>query len=169
MHQVVIQGRLLAEGGGLSSVLPEEGLRSIVDLLVRLVEAGGALVIAVGALVAFVRFLLALRHSNPEAFVPVRLVLGRFLALGLEFQLAGDVLRTAIAPTYQEIGKLAAIAAIRTLLNFFLAREITEERRVVDDEHAVKREAEAGSRSAAAEGHPGASVDVRGEHAPDRS
>ncbi|MGN6331077.1 MAG: DUF1622 domain-containing protein [Motilibacteraceae bacterium] len=163
MHHAAISGWLLAEGGGLSSVLPEEGLRTIVDLLVRLVEAGGALVIAVGALVAFVRFLLALRHSNPDAFVPVRLVLGRFLALGLEFQLAGDVLRTAIAPTYQEIGKLAAIAAIRTLLNFFLAREITEERRVVDDEHAVQRKA------AAADGHSGASVDVRGEHARDAS
>jgi len=38
------------------------------------------------------------------------------------------VLRTAIGPTFREIGELAAIAAIRTALNFFLAREIREER-----------------------------------------
>jgi uncharacterized membrane protein len=60
--------------------------------------------------------------------VAVRLSLGRFLALGLEFQLAGDVLRTAIAPSFAEIGQLAAIAAIRTALNYFLAKEIREER-----------------------------------------
>jgi uncharacterized membrane protein len=50
------------------------------------------------------------------------------LALGLEFQLAGDILRTAIAPTFEEIGQLAAIATIRTALNFFLSRELKEER-----------------------------------------
>jgi uncharacterized protein DUF1622 len=60
--------------------------------------------------------------------VRARPPLGRFLALGLEFQLAGDILRTAIAPTFEEIGQLAAIAAIRTALNFFLGREIKEER-----------------------------------------
>jgi uncharacterized membrane protein len=38
--------------------------------------------------------------------------------------LAADILRTAIAPTWEEIGKLAAIAALRTLLNYFLEREI---------------------------------------------
>jgi uncharacterized membrane protein len=54
----------------------------------------------------------------------VRLQLGRWLSLALEFELAADILRTAIAPTWEEIGKLAAIAALRTLLNYFLEREI---------------------------------------------
>ncbi|GGR55189.1 DUF1622 domain-containing protein [Streptomyces griseomycini] len=58
----------------------------------------------------------------------IRLTLRRFLALGLGFQLAGDVLRTAVAPSFTEIGQLAAIAAIRTALNFFLSREIARER-----------------------------------------
>jgi uncharacterized membrane protein len=58
----------------------------------------------------------------------VRLDVGRFLALGLEFQLASDLLRTAVAPSFEVIGKLAAVAAIRTALNFFLRREIREER-----------------------------------------
>jgi len=57
----------------------------------------------------------------------VRLRLGRFLALGLEFQLASDLLRTAVAPSFEEIGKLAAVAAIRTGLNWFLGRELREE------------------------------------------
>jgi uncharacterized membrane protein len=104
----------------------EEWLRAAVFLLVRLVEASGAIVIFVGALVGFVRFVFAALQRRPELFTPVRLGLGRFLALGLEFQLASDLLRTAVAPTFDEIGKLAAVAAIRTALNFFLARELRE-------------------------------------------
>jgi uncharacterized membrane protein len=110
-------------------ILSEALLRQVVDLLVRLVEAAGALIIFAGASIGAVRFVVvAARTRSAEAFVPVRLDLGRFLALGLEFQLASDILRTAIAPTFVEIGQLAAIAAIRTALNFFLGREIKEER-----------------------------------------
>ena len=54
----------------------------------------------------------------------VRLRLGRWLAVALEFELAADVLRTAVAPTWDEIGQLAAIVVLRTLLNFFLQKEI---------------------------------------------
>jgi uncharacterized membrane protein len=54
----------------------------------------------------------------------VRLNLGRWLALALEFELAADILRTAVAPTWNEIGQLAAIIVLRTALNFFLQREI---------------------------------------------
>ncbi len=43
---------------------------------------------------------------------------------GLEFQLAADILRTAVAPSFEEIGQLAAVAAIRTALNYFLERDI---------------------------------------------
>jgi hypothetical protein len=57
-----------------------------------------------------------LRARDTGAFVPVRLTLGRFLALGLEFQPASDVLRTAVAPNFRELGQLAAVAAIRTAL-----------------------------------------------------
>ncbi|CAN5427722.1 DUF1622 domain-containing protein [soil metagenome] len=113
----------------MEEILGESLLRGVVDLCVRLVESIGALVIVVGALAAFARFLfVAIKTRDPDNFVTVRLDLGRFLALGLEFQLAGDILRTAIAPTFAEIGQLAAVAAIRTALNYFLGREIKEER-----------------------------------------
>ncbi|WP_342610750.1 DUF1622 domain-containing protein [Streptomyces albidoflavus] len=120
-------------------LLPESALHRAVDLTVRLVEFGGAAVIFIGAVWAFVQFLLlGVRRRRPRnarpiaGFNRVRLSLGRFLALGLEFQLAGDVLRTAIAPSFDQIGQLAAIAAIRTGLNFFLGREIEAERREVE-------------------------------------
>ncbi len=108
----------------------EEFVREVLDVVVQMVELAGALIIAVGAAIAIVRFVTTAfrHHHNGDAFVPIRLSLGRFLALGLEFQLAGDIIRTAIAPSWEEIGQLAAIAAIRTALNYFLAREIKEER-----------------------------------------
>jgi uncharacterized membrane protein len=113
----------------MDDVLSEETLNTVVDLLVRFVEAAGAVIIFTGAVVGFIRFVLvSLRSRQAQDYVPIRLDFGRFLALGLDFQLAGDILRTAIAPTFNEIGQLAAIAAIRTALNYFLAREIKEER-----------------------------------------
>jgi uncharacterized membrane protein len=119
----------LAEGGFPSSLLSGEVLREYVDLLVRLVEAAGALVIFTGAVVAAAGFLRAcLRRAGHREFVRVRLGLGRYLTLGLEFQLASDILGTAVAPTFTEIGQLAAIAAIRTVLNYFLNKEIARER-----------------------------------------
>jgi len=108
----------------------EELLREAVFFLVRLTEAAAAVVIFVGALVSFALFLYrGIFLRQPESFIRVRLVLGRFLALGLEFQLASDLLRTAVAPSFEEIGKLAAVAAIRTALNFFLSQEIKSEGR----------------------------------------
>jgi len=59
----------------------------------------------------------------------VRLDLARSLALALEFLLAADIVRTAVAPTWNDISKLAAIAVIRTGLNHFLQRDIDETRK----------------------------------------
>jgi len=47
-----------------------------------------------------------------------------WLLLALEFTLAADIVRSAIAPSWEEIGQLAAIAVIRTFLSFFLERDI---------------------------------------------
>ena len=113
-------------------ILPESALRTLVDTMVRLIEACGAIVIMIGALVAIVKFVAALGRRDINQFSSVRLTLARFLVLGLEFQLAADVLRTAISPSFAEIGKLAAIAAIRTLLNYFLNREIAQEQREIE-------------------------------------
>ena len=95
-------------------------------------EAVASVVIAVAVIEAAVRTAGLIVHREPEsdpdasheAKEEVRLRLGRWLALALEFELGADILRTAIAPTWSEIGQLAAIAAVRTALNFFLQKEI---------------------------------------------
>ncbi|MFF5703971.1 DUF1622 domain-containing protein [Streptomyces sp. NPDC012794] len=116
-------------------LVSESGVREMIGWLVHLIEAAGALIIFTGAIWAFARFAttgLRRRSLIGEFNNKIRLSLGRFLVLGLEFQLAGDVLRTAVAPSFTEIGQLAAIAAIRTILNFFLTREIAQERAEIE-------------------------------------
>ncbi len=114
----------------IDTLISEEWLRSAVGLLVRVVECGAALVIFAAAALAFARLgrvALGRGASSGAGLTPVRLSFARLLALGLEFQLAADLLRTAVAPTFPQIGQLAAVAAIRTALNYFLSRELRDE------------------------------------------
>ena len=106
----------------------EEGVINAVQWLRLSVETTGALVIGVGMVLAVVGFGRALVLREPERYDEIRLLLARYLALALEFQLAADILTTAIAPSWDQIGKLGAIAVIRTALNFFLSREMSLER-----------------------------------------
>jgi len=96
------------------------------NYLATSVEASAAIIIGLAALEATIWALglFLRRNTQPEAKEHVRLRLGRWLALGLEFELAADILRTAVAPTWNEIGQLAAIVVLRTVLNFFLQKEI---------------------------------------------
>lgn len=95
-------------------------------------EGIGGLIIAVAVMEAalrtarlfFIHSVPAQAEASHEAKEEVRLRLGRWLALALEFELGADILRTAVAPTWSEIGQLAAIATVRTALNYFLQREI---------------------------------------------
>jgi uncharacterized membrane protein len=107
----------------------EEVVRDGLDILIAIVEAMGALVVFVGAVVAFALFCASQLGMRPMDYDPVRLRLARYLALGLEFQLGADILSTALQPTYDEIGKLAAIAAIRTFLQYTLSRELARAER----------------------------------------
>lgn len=102
----------------------ESALSSGVEWLSLGVEAISIVIIAVGVVRAV--WLLSTSHSGE--FTAVRLKLAKYLALALEFQLAADILSTAVAPSWDKIGKLGAIAVIRTALNYFLMREIGQER-----------------------------------------
>ncbi|WP_419806239.1 DUF1622 domain-containing protein [Terriglobus sp.] len=103
--------------------------KQVIEYLARGVEFAAALIIAIAAARATWQSLRLLFSADapPEAKVAVRLTLGRWLAVALEFELAADVLNTAVTPTWSDIEKLAAIAALRTALNYFLEKEIREE------------------------------------------
>lgn len=111
----------------------EEWLQFGAQMLSRAAEGIAAVVIAAGVLTALVSYIVSSVKGRDRTLVGVgttesiRLRLGRALGLGLEFLLAADILSTAVAPTWDAIGKLAAIATIRTLLNYFLGQELRRE------------------------------------------
>ena len=107
----------------------EELLITAVDYLRLMVEAIGAAVVGFGALATTYRYVLTLFGVREYINSQIRLYLGRYLALGLEFQLGADILSTAIAPSLDDVLLLGAIAAIRTALNYFLSQELERERR----------------------------------------
>src|SRR5918911_5304804 len=110
----------------------EEHLVTAVGYLKLAVEAVGAAIVGFGALATLVIYLLSLFGIRKRSYTEIRLFLGRYLVLGLEFQLGSDILSTAVAPTFAEIKILAAIVVIRTVLNYFLSKEIEREREEVE-------------------------------------
>jgi len=105
----------------------EEYFKEIVGVIALGIEAAAVAVVTFGALQAFVRVVALTLHAEPDLRVgrDVWLRFAVWIALSLEFALAADLIRTAIAiPTWAGIGQLAAIAAIRTALNYFLERDI---------------------------------------------
>lgn len=91
-----------------------------------LIEAAAVLVVAFGAAEAFVGLVLLV--ARPASGHGVRKEVwrrfGMWLLLGLEFALAADIIDSILSPTWQDIGQLAAIAAIRTFLNYFLEADL---------------------------------------------
>lgn len=102
----------------------EEFVKTATLLLGSGIEALAAIIVAQAILKAgfeYIRHSLGFLSSDK---LLIRLNLGKALAVALEFLLAADIVRTAVAPTWEDIGKLAAIAALRTLLNYFLEGEL---------------------------------------------
>lgn len=107
-------------------------LQGSLDLVVKflevVLEAAAAFSIVLGLLVS-IKLAVILRRRRSSLQFPLgrlRLTFGRWLALALEFQLGADILATTVAPTFEALGKLGAIAIIRTFLNYFLNKELIE-------------------------------------------
>jgi uncharacterized membrane protein len=103
----------------------EEALHLAAHYIALVLEALALLVIAIGAVEAVVGILRAMvRHTSNAEKRAVWLEFARWLVAGLTFQLAADIVHTTVAPSWDDIGRVAAIAAIRTFLTFFLDRDI---------------------------------------------
>jgi Predicted membrane protein len=105
---------------------PEHLLSSLALALRQVLEALSVVTVAFG-LLGILR--IAGRRRTLEA---MRLHLGRWLSMALEFQLAADIVATTVNPNGEQLIQLAVVAVIRTFLNVFLAREISQERSEAD-------------------------------------
>jgi uncharacterized membrane protein len=106
----------------------EDTLIVIVQWLKLAIETVGVALVAIGVIAAVMQLIRTLTARQPADFTDIRLTLARYLALALEFELGADILGTAVSPNWDQIGKLGAVAVIRTGLNFFLSMEMKQEK-----------------------------------------
>ena len=93
-----------------------------------LIDAMALIVIVVGTIEAFFGGMRVLSSPAGHEKRDVWLRYARWLVAGLTFQLAADIIETSIAPDWDDIGRVAAIAVIRTALNYFLERDLADVR-----------------------------------------
>jgi uncharacterized membrane protein len=108
--------------------LNDADFKSTVDAVSKVIDGAGVLVIVVGLLVATGVFVFALndRARAPVAYRVYRQQVGKAILLGLEFLVAGDIIRTvAVAPTFAGVGVLAILVGVRTFLSFTLDVELS--------------------------------------------
>jgi uncharacterized membrane protein len=101
-----------------------------VENIGKVVDAIGIAIVVIGSLVALLPYLVRslMGEDQTTAYPQVRQNLGRAILLGLEFLVAGDIIRTvASSPTFTSVGVLGAIVVIRTLLSWALELEVTGE------------------------------------------
>ena len=110
----------------------EELLNESVALLKLILESLAILCVAIGLVYTAWRTLTRLHDVDVSKLVLIRLTFGGWLVLALEFQLAADIVATTVAPSFEELMKLAIVAGIRTLLSYFLQREIDAVKREED-------------------------------------
>lgn len=106
----------------------KEWLTFIAENAVVVINAISFVAIVIGTIEAFLRSTRAIfsRSVTGHELRNAYLQYARWLVAGLTFQIAADVIETSLAPTWEEIARLGAIAVIRTFLNFFLERDLAE-------------------------------------------
>lgn len=120
-------------------------LITVVSFMEVFLELASVLCVAIGLFKTLQLALIRLRYHRPHhqksfPLGAIRLQFGVWLALALEFQLGADILATTIAPTFETLGKLGAIALIRTFLNYFLNKELVEEYHLIGSPEEVSGE-----------------------------
>lgn len=108
--------------------MSDADFKSTVDAVSKVIDGAGVLVIVVGLVVATCAFALALKDRERAglAYRVYRQQVGKAILLGLEFLVAGDIIRTvAVAPTFAGVGVLAILVVVRTFLSFTLDVELS--------------------------------------------
>ena len=114
----------------------DDYLLTLVEWIEFLANFISVMLILAGIAVASYKVLNMVRRPDLIHYNKARLAFSRYLVLALEFQLAADIVRTAAKPSWTDLGILAVIATVRTVLNYFLQREMKEEEREV--KHATE-------------------------------
>lgn len=107
----------------------EQAFAEITRATILIIDGMALFVIVAGTVEAFIAGLaLMLGSRTGHERRDVWLRYARWLVAGLTFQLAADIIETSITTSWEAVARLAAIAAVRTLLNYFLERDLDEVR-----------------------------------------
>jgi uncharacterized membrane protein len=98
----------------------------VIGYIVTSISFLGMAIIVWGIILVLKDFVLELFSEDPKSKRVMRQKLGSYLVLGLEYFIAADIIRTITRPDWNEIGMLAAIIALRTVLSYFLGMELRE-------------------------------------------
>ena len=102
-------------------------LHSVINNISFLLNIIGALIIILGVVIALLEFIKKEITGRSEAMQlneAIRIRMGSYLVLALEFFIAGDIIKTIITPTWESLGILGAIVVIRTVLSYFLTKDL---------------------------------------------
>ena len=103
----------------------EDTLKTAIGFIVPIVEACGAFVIVIEVIRTAGKYLISLfRRTDAHSIETFRIRLGKSMVMGLEFQVAADILKTALSPQWNDILLLAALIGLRTILNYLLEYEL---------------------------------------------
>jgi uncharacterized membrane protein len=118
-----------------------EWLLLITEPAIAVIDLMALAIVVISSLEAFVRAvqLVVAPASGPERRA-IWLRYARWLVAALTFQLAADIIETSVTADWQSLGRIAAIAVIRTFLNYFLEKDLAEvrERQREAEEFAAK-------------------------------
>lgn len=104
------------------------------NIIVTIINLMGVTVVLWGFAVAAIGFIKLKRHHHSDLFFlkeanKIRALLGTYILFGLEFMIAADIIHTFIKPTHEDLIVLGTIVAIRTVISYFLGREVEDARR----------------------------------------
>src|SRR3989344_7900882 len=115
-------------------------LIDISESLALLISFLGVMLICIGCLKGAYLFLRKFSH-NGMLLTDIRMEVGQHLALGLEFLVGKDIIESVVQPTWDELGKLAVIILLRTLLTLFLGWEMKGgKEEAIEEQESMKRE-----------------------------
>ena len=117
----------------------------LLNMVVTLINLMGVTVVLWGFVVAVIGFIRLKLHRHSTLFFlkeanKIRAVLGTYILFGLEFMIAADIIHTFIRPTQEDLIVLGAIVAIRTVISYFLGREVEDARRDQELTHKLKHQ-----------------------------
>lgn len=102
-----------------------ENIKTVIEILSKVLEAAGVVVIVAGILFFLIKFLIKILSGSKDEYKALRVGLGKTILLGLEILVAADIIHTVIIdPTLDQVFALGVIVLIRTFLSFSIQAEV---------------------------------------------